>query len=113
MGTYYAQIFRRDAGKVSLLALKTGYRQFLAYGLHAELTVSAGWRHESDHPGDGATLDDLAIRAWPMVGYQFDVSSGFYVNSRAGAGIHIYRSTHADQKRKLVPTADVNVGVRF
>ncbi len=90
-----------------------GWRQFFAWGLHAELSIVAGVRHESDHPGDGATLDDLYVRAWPMAGYQLEISPRFYANARAGAGVLVYRQTHYAEEKKLAPAADLNFGARF
>jgi hypothetical protein len=109
----YAQIVRTDKGKTFIIAPMIGYRQFFAYGIHAELALDIGWRHETGHPGDGATLDDAYVRAWPMAGYQLELSPRFYVNARAGAGLLVYRQTHYDEEKKVSPGGDVNVGARF
>jgi hypothetical protein len=115
VGTYldYAQIVRPDSGRAFIVAAMVGYRQFFAYGIHAELAIDAGVRHEDHHPGDGATLDDIYVRAWPMVGYELELSPRFYVNARGGAGILVYRQTHWSEERKVAPGADLNVGARF
>lgn len=115
VGAYldYAQILREDKGKTFILALMLGYRQFFTRGLHAELAVDLGLRHETGHPGDGATLNDVYVRAWPMLGYQLEVSPTVYVNARGGGGILVYRQTHAEEEKKLVPAADINVGFRL
>jgi hypothetical protein len=109
----YAQVVRPDAGKVFIVAPLVGYRQFLTHGLHVEVTINAGIRHEEHHPGDDATLNDLYLRAWPMAGYQLELSSRFYANARAGAGILVYRQTHEAEEKKVALAADVNLGVRF
>lgn len=100
-------------GKVATLATKLGYRQHLGLGFHVEAAVTVGWRHEAMRPGDDPVIDDLVVRAWPFAGYQRDLSARFYVNARAGVGIHMYRSSRSDSERKLVPGADLNLGVRF
>jgi len=113
LGTYldYAQVVR--SGRAFIIAAQPGYRQFLGGGFHVELTATMGIRHEGDHPGDGATLNDIYVRAWPAIGYQYDFTSRFYANARAVAGILVYRQTHESEEKKLVPAGDVNVGVRF
>jgi hypothetical protein len=109
----YAQIVRPNAGKVALIAAIAGWRQFLYRGLHAELTATIGVRHEMNHPGDGMTLNDGYVRAWPMLGYQLDISPRIYVNARGGVGVLVYRQSHWSEERKLAPGADINVGVWF
>jgi hypothetical protein len=109
----YAQIVRPNAGKVTLIAAIAGWRQFLYRGLHLELTATIGIRHELDHPGDGMTLNEGYIRAWPMVGYELALSPRMYVNARAGAGVLVYRETHWSEETKVVPGVDVNFGVWF
>ncbi len=118
-GTYadYAQAIGgrpNDPGKVWILAPLVGYRQFIAYGIHVEVAAIVGLRHEDNYEGQaGVTLNDFYVRALPMVGWQGELSERFYVNARVGAGILIYRQTHEDQETKVLPTADLNFGVRF
>ena len=101
-------------GKVSILAVKLGYRQLMVAGLHAEASIDAGWRHELHNVWDGTTLDAFAARLWLMAGYQHDFNARVYANARAGLGIHLLRTDHlADKERRLVPGADVNLGFRF
>src|SRR5258706_4761787 len=100
-------------GKVATLAVKAGYRQQVAYGLRVELGFTIGWRHEAMRPNDDPVIDDLIMRAWPMVGYQRDLSDRVYINTRGGASLYLYRSSHADIERKFIPALDVNVGVRL
>jgi sulfoxide reductase heme-binding subunit YedZ len=102
-----------DPGKVWLLGSLVGFRQFFAYGIHAEVSVLTGVRHESNYEDEMITLNDFYVRAFPMVGWQRDVSSRFYVNARVGAGVLIYRETHEAQEVKVLDIADVNVGARF
>jgi hypothetical protein len=113
VGSYldYAQVVR--SGRAFIIAAQPGYRQFLGGGFHVELTATMGIRHEANHPGDGATLNDIYVRAWPTVGYQYDFTPRFYANARALAGILVYRETHQSEEKKLAPAGDVNVGVRF
>ncbi len=61
----------------------------------------------------GMTFDDIYIRAWLGVGYQYDISPQFYVNARARLGVLVYRETHWDEEKKLAPAGDLNLGVRF
>jgi hypothetical protein len=119
VGTYadYAQILgmrSSDPGKVWLLASLVGYRQFFTHGIHAELAVIVGVRHEANYEGEmGVTLNDFYVRAFPMVGWQRDLSPRFYANARVGAGILIYRQTHEAEEQKVAGAADVNFGARF
>jgi hypothetical protein len=112
-GTYldYAQIVR--SGRAFIIGALPGYRQFLGAGIHVELAATVGVRHETMHPGDGATLDDFYIRAWPGIGYEYAFTPRFYANARARLGVLVYRQTHQDEEKKLAPAADLNVGVRF
>jgi hypothetical protein len=101
-------------GKVSVLAVKAGYRQFLISGLHLDATVNAGWRHELHNVWDGTTLDAFTGRLWLLAGYQHDLGRRVYANLRGGVGIHLWRTDHlASKERKLVPAADCNLGFRF
>lgn len=109
----YAQIVRKNAGKAFIIAPILGYRQFLFDGIHVELALTAGVRHESHHPGDDATLNDWYIRAWPAAGYQLEVSPRFYVNSRARVGLLVYRQTHWAEEKKVALAGDINFGARF
>jgi len=113
LGAYldYAQVVR--SGRAFIIAALPGYRQFLGAGFHVELCVNLGVRHEANHPGDGATLNDLYVRAWPALGYQHELSPRFYVNARARAGVLVYRQTHQDEEKQLALAGDLNVGVRF
>jgi hypothetical protein len=113
IGTYldYAQIVRD--GRAFIIAALPGYRQFVFHGLHVELAATVGVRHEAMHPPDGATLDDFYIRAWPGIGYEYDVTPRFYANARARLGVLVYRQTHQDEEKKLAPAGDLNLGVRF
>lgn len=101
-------------GKVSILAVKVGYRQFFGSGVHIDASVDSGWRRELHNVYDGTTLDAFSARLWLLAGYQYDIGRGFYANARAGAGIHLIRTDRfAEHERKLVPGADINAGVRF
>jgi hypothetical protein len=119
LGLYsdFASKVVRDSkyGKVTLYALKLGYRQYFAQGWQAELAVNAGWREEKDRPGvEDHLIEGIAVRTWLMVGYQHDFSEMIYINTRAGIGVHSYRSdAYADTEKKLVPGVDVNVGIYF
>lgn len=103
-----------DAGKVAILAVKAGYRQFLFSGLHLDLTVNMGWRQEHDNPFDQTTLNGFVGRLWAMAGYQHDLSERWYLNARGGVGIHLWRTDRfGHEERPLAPAGDINVGVRF
>jgi hypothetical protein len=118
-GTYadYAQIIGgrpNDPGKVFILAPLVGYRQFFTYGIHLELGIIAGVRHEDNYEGQqGMTLNDFYVRAFPMLGWQWELSDRFYANARGGAGILVYRQTHEAEETKVLPAGDINVGFRF
>jgi hypothetical protein len=108
--------FVRDdnAGKVSILGVKLGYRQFLVYGLHLELSVDASWREERNNPYDGTTLDAFVARLWPMAGYQHEFSRRVYANLRAGVGVNLGRTDRfAAHERLAAFGADLNLGLRF
>lgn len=113
VGTYldYAQFVR--SGRAFIIAALPGYRQFVFHGLHVELAASIGVRHETMHPPDGATLDDFYIRAWPGIGYEYDITPRFFANARARVGVLVYRQSHQDEEKKLAPAGDLNLGVRF
>jgi hypothetical protein len=101
-------------GKVSILAAKVGYRQFLVYGTHVEASVNLGWRHEEENIYDGGRLDAFIGRLWLFAGYQHEISTRVYVNVRGGGGVHLFRTDRfADTERKFAPAGDANLGVRF
>jgi hypothetical protein len=112
---FASRIVRDDTyGKVANLSGKIGWRQFFVYGLHVEASANIGWRHEEARPPDNLTIDGFQTRLWLLGGYQYEISRLFYANARGALGIHIYRSdAYASLEKKLVPGADVNVGVRF
>lgn len=119
LGVYadYSWVIRRGeakpAGDVALLALKTGYRQYFGLGLHLELCLNSGWRHEVDRPGDQRFIDDFTGRAWALAGWEYDFSSRFYANARGGAGFLVWRTSHFDEEKKIAPGFDLNFGVRL
>jgi hypothetical protein len=101
-------------GKVANLSGKLGWRQYLIAGLHLEVGVNAGWRHEAMRPPNNETFDGFQIRLWTLAGYEHQLSSRFYANVRAALGIHLYRTgPYAEMEKKLAPGADLNLGVRF
>jgi hypothetical protein len=104
-----------EYGKVRFLGAKVGYRQFFAYGLHVDLSVNAGLRHEEDNVYDGTTLDSFSSRGWVFAGWQVDLSPRVYTNARGGVGIHVLRvgDPFADTERKYAPGGDLNLGIRF
>jgi hypothetical protein len=100
-----------EYGRVSILAAKLGYRQFLRWGLHLEACVNAGWRHEENNVWDGTTIDGFNARLWLLAGYQHDLGSRAYFNIRGGVGPHLVRTgPFADKERKLTGGGDVNLG---
>jgi hypothetical protein len=102
-------------GKVGFLGLKLGYRQFFAYGFHAEASVNVGWREERDNAYDGTTLESFSARLWLMAGWQIDVTRSFYINLRGGVAPHLFRigDKYADKERFFTGGGDVNFGFRF
>ncbi|MEQ1567533.1 MAG: hypothetical protein ABMA64_17965 [Myxococcota bacterium] len=102
-------------GKVRFLGVKLGWRQFVAWGLHLDLTANVGWRHEEGNVYDGTTLDSLNARAWTFAGWQVDLTERVYTNVRGGVGVHLIRvgDPYADTERPLAPGGDWNIGVRF
>lgn len=117
VGTYadFASRVVRDEGdgKVRTLAAKLGFRQFFVAGTHLEISANFGWRNEVERP-DGASYHAFHTRVWFLGGYQHDFSPRFYGNARAALGVHVYRSDRfAAEEKKLVPGADLNLGVRF
>lgn len=119
LGLYsdFASKFVRDSkyGKVSLYALKLGYRQYFAHGWQVELAINAGWREEKDRPGAADhVIEGIAVRTWLMLGYQYDFTDVVYINTRAGVGVHSYRSdAYEETEKKIVPGFDVNIGFYF
>lgn len=103
-----------DAGRVAFLGVKLGFRQFFVYGLHLDLSVNAGWRHEENNPYDGQTINAFQGRLWTMAGYQYDFTDTFYANIRGGIGVHLWRTDRFADKEKIIGGAgDVNIGFRF
>jgi len=101
-------------GKVSILGSKVGYRQFLLAGIHVDISVNLGWRHEEKNIRDGGRLDGFVGRAWLFAGYQHEFSPKLYANVRGGGGLHLFRTDRfGDTERVFVPAGDVNLGVRF
>lgn len=112
---FASRIVRGDEhGKVANLSGKIGWRQFFAYGLHAEVSANLGWRHEEHRPPDDTTVDGFQVRLWTLAGYQYDFTRSVYANVRGGLGVHLYRSDRlAGEEKKLVPGGDINLGFRF
>lgn len=103
-----------DAGKVAFLGAKLGYRQFLVYGLHLDVTLNTGWRQEVDNPWDHTTLDAFTGRLWLLAGWQVELNRAVYLNFRGGGGIHLFRTDRfADRERAFAPGGDLNLGFRF
>lgn len=101
-------------GKVFLIAAKLGWRQFFAYGLHLDVTVHLGWRHEEFNIWDGGTLDGFTGRLWVHGGWQVELTPRVYLNLRGALGVHLFRTDrHGDKERLLAPGGDINLGIRF
>lgn len=112
---FASRVVRDDSyGKVANLSGKLGWRQSVWRGVHVEASANLGWRHEERRPPNDVTVDGFQIRLWGLAGYTHDFSPRLYANARAGLGVHIYRSDElGDLEKKLVPGADLNLGVRF
>lgn len=103
-----------DAGRVAMVGAKIGWRQFFVYGLHAEVVLHAGWRHEEHNPWDGQPIDSFQGRLWVWFGYQYEFSRTVYANVRGGGGIHVFRTDRfADRERLFAAGGDLNLGFRF
>jgi hypothetical protein len=103
-----------DAGNVAFLGLKIGWRQFLVYGLHLDVTANLGWRHQEHNPWDNETIHAFQGRFWGFAGYQHELTRQVYVNVRGGIGIHLFRTDRfADREKIFVPAGDLNLGFRF
>lgn len=105
---------RDNYGQVAFLGAKLGWRQFLAYGLHLDVTVNAGWRHERDNPHATGTINSFQGRFWGFAGYQHEFTRRVYANLRGGLGVHLWRTDElAHRERQLAGGADLNLGLRF
>ena len=105
---------RDEYGQVAFLGVKLGWRQFFAYGLHLDLTVNGGWRHEVDNPHATGTINSFQGRFWGFAGYQHEFTRRIYANIRGGLGVHLWRTDElAHRERILVPAGDLNLGFRF
>ncbi|MGH1342691.1 MAG: hypothetical protein ACRBN8_14115 [Nannocystales bacterium] len=105
---------RDNYGQVAFLGVKLGWRQFLAYGLHVDLTVNAGWRHERDNPHATGTINSFQGRFWGFAGYQHEFTRRVYANLRGGLGVHLWRTDElAHRERQFAGGADLNLGLRF
>jgi hypothetical protein len=103
-----------NAGNVAFLGLKIGWRQFLVYGLHVDVTANLGWRHQEHNPWDNETIHSFQGRFWAFAGYQHELTRQVYLNARGGIGVHLFRTDRfADREKILVPAGDLNLGIRF
>lgn len=103
-----------EYGSVAFVALKLGWRQFVGYGFHVDVTLNAGWRHEVDNPRDGAVIHSFQGRLWVFAGYQHEFTRQFYANIRGGIGLHMWRTDRfANEERFLTGGGDINLGFRL
>lgn len=112
----FAWRFVRDDtyGRVFAMGTKLAWRQFVMSGFHLEGQLQLNWRHEEDRPDHPETLDGFQGRAWIYGGYQHALGARAYVNTRLGLGVHLFRTDElGDTEKKLVPAADLNLGLRF
>ena len=95
----------------------TGYtarRKIVAYGVHVEVTVNAGWRQEQNNVYDGTTINGAVARLWPAAGWQYDLTPSIYFNLRGLVGVHLFRTgPYGDKERPLSGGGDMNLAVRF
>ncbi|MBL8681963.1 MAG: hypothetical protein JNK05_22540 [Myxococcales bacterium] len=103
-----------NAGRVAFLGGKVGWRQFFGYGIHLEVVLHAGWRHEEQNPWDGMPIHSFQGRLWSWLGYQHEFTTRFYANVRGGLGVHTFRTDRfADRERLIAGGGDINLGFRF
>lgn len=102
-------------GKVALLGVKLGYRQFVAYGIHGEASADIGWREERQNVRDGSTLNAFTARLWLLAGWQTDVTPRVYINARGGTGLNLFRvgDRYSDTEKFAAFGGDLNLGFRF
>lgn len=103
-----------EYGRVSILSLKLGWRQFIAWGLHLDATVNAGWRNEVGNPHADGVINSFQGRFWGFAGYQHEFGPRVYLNLRGGVGVHLWRTDELrDRERVLTGGGDLNLGLRF
>jgi hypothetical protein len=101
-------------GKVWIIGVRPGYRQYLPCGFFVDSSIVLGWRHEELNHHDGGTLNGFYGRLWANAGWQVDVSPRTFFNVRGGAGLILWRTdAYGSSERTWQPSADVNLGVRF
>lgn len=101
-------------GKVWIIGVRPGYRQYLACGFFVDSSIVVGWRHEEQDHHDGGTLNGFYGRLWANAGWQADVTERTFLNVRGGAGLILWRTdAYGHTERTWQPSADVNLGVRF
>jgi hypothetical protein len=101
-------------GKVWLLGVRPGYRQYLAYGFFVDTSLVVGWRHEEQDLHGGGTLNGFYGRLWADAGWQVDVTARTFVNARGGVGLILWRTdAYGSTEKRWEPELDVDVGLRF
>jgi len=101
-------------GKVWIIGLRPGYREYLACGFFVDTSLVAGWRHEEQNHHNGGTLNGFYGRAWLNAGWQADVTQRTFLNVRGGAGLILWRTdAYGSSEKTWQPAADLDLGVRF
>jgi hypothetical protein len=101
-------------GKVWIIGVRPGYREYLAYGFFVDASIVVGWRHEEQDIHDGGTLNGFYGRLWANAGWQVDLPRRTFVNLRGGAGVILFRTDrYGSTERLFQPAADIDFGVRF
>jgi hypothetical protein len=103
-----------DYGKVWLLGVRPGYREYLAYGFFVDASMVVGLRHEEHNTRDDSTLNGFYGRLWANAGWQVDVTERAFLNVRGGAGVIVFRTDkYGSTEKTWQPAADIDVGLRF
>jgi hypothetical protein len=103
-----------DYGKVWLVGVRPGYREYLAYGFFVDASLVLGLRHEEHDVHDDSTLNGFYGRLWANAGWQWDITDRFFTNVRGGAGLIVFRTDkYGSSEKTWQPAGDVDVGVRF
>jgi len=101
-------------GKVWIIGVRPGYREYLACGFFVDTSLVVGWRHEEQDHHDGGTLNGFYGRLWANAGWQVDLTPNVFANVRGGAGLILWRTdAYGSSERTWQPAADLDLGVRF
>lgn len=83
---------REAEGRFASLSGQLGWRQFIAYGLHVDALVNAGWGRLRDSTIDGQDYDSFDVELIATAGWRFAFGPLYAVLQPVGIGAVVYKS---------------------